>query len=377
MAVKRDYYEVLGVRKDASSEDLKKAFRRLAMENHPDRHPGDAEAERRFKEASEAYQVLSDPQRRRSYDMFGHAGVGATPGGGGFEGFEGFGFGDIFDAFFGGGRGNAATGSRQRAMRGEDLRYDISISFEEAYTGTEKEVQIPHLVACERCSGNGAEPGTSPETCQQCGGSGQVRRSAQSIFGQVINVVTCPVCRGDGRMVRHPCSQCRGEGRVERSKRLRVRIPAGVDTGSQIRLTGEGEAGMRGGPAGDLYIVVRVKPHPQLIRREQDVYYELHVNMVQAALGDRIEVPTVDGPVEITIPPGTQYGQSFRLRGKGMPHVRGGRRGDQLVVVQVVVPKDLTAEQKAALRKLGGLTGKPEKVSKGFFERLREAINLD
>jgi molecular chaperone DnaJ len=178
-------------------------------------------------------------------------------------------------------------------------------------------------------------------------------------------------------MVRHPCSQCRGEGRVERSKRLRVRIPAGVDTGSQIRLTGEGEAGMRGGPAGDLYIVVRVKPHPQLIRREQDVYYELHVNMVQAALGDRIEVPTVDGPVEITIPPGTQYGQSFRLRGKGMPHVRGGRRGDQLVVVQVVVPKDLTAEQKAALRKLGGLTGKPEKVSKGFFERLRDAINLD
>jgi molecular chaperone DnaJ len=371
LAIKRDYYEVLGIARDCSPEELKKSFRKLAMELHPDRNPDDAEAERRFKEAAEAYQVLSDPGRRRSYDMFGHAGVNAT---GGADGFEGFGFGDIFDAFFGGGfsgRGQA------RNLRGSDLRYDLTIEFEEAYLGAEREIEVPRLVVCDKCSGNGAEPGTQVETCSTCGGSGQVRRSAQSIFGQVVNVVSCPACQGQGRLVRQPCSACRGQGRVERKKRLNLRIPAGVDTGSQIRLTGEGEAGVRGGPPGDLYVVIRVKAHPHLSRRDQDVVYELKVNMVQAALGDRIEVPTVDGPVEISIPPGTQYGQTFRLSGKGMPHVRTGRRGDQYVVVQVVISKDLSSDQKAHLKQVGGLTGKPEKVSKGFFEKLRQAISLD
>jgi molecular chaperone DnaJ len=371
LAVKRDYYEVLGVTRDCSPEELKRTFRKLAMDLHPDRNPDNVEAERRFKEAAEAYQVLSDPDRRRSYDMFGHAGVGA---GAGAEGFEGFGFGDIFDAFFGTGFGGRGQG---RNLRGSDLRYDLTIGFEEAYLGAEREIEVPRLVVCEKCTGNGAEPGTSVETCSTCGGSGQVRRAAQSIFGQVVNVVSCPNCQGQGRTIRQPCSECRGQGRVERIKRLKLRIPAGVDTGSQIRLTGEGEAGVRGGPPGDLYVVIRVKPHPQLIRRDQDIIFELKVNMVQAALGDHIQVPTVDGPVEISIPAGTQYGQTFRLGGKGIPHVRTGRRGDQFVVVQVVIQKDLNATQKAALKQIGGLTGKPEKVSKGFFEKLRQAINLD
>lgn len=372
MAVKRDYYEVLGVARDCSPEELKRTFRKLAMELHPDRNPGNSAAEASFKEAAEAYQVLSDPDKRRSYDMFGHAGVGGTGFGGG--GFEGFGFGDIFDAFFGGGFSGRGQG---RDVRGADLRYDLTIAFEEAYLGSEKEIEVPRLVICERCTGTGAQPGSSVETCSGCGGSGQVRRSSQSIFGQVVNVVACPSCQGQGRIVRQPCTECRGQGRVERTKRLNLRIPAGVDTGSQIRLTGEGEAGVRGGPPGDLYVVIRVKQHPHLVRRDQDVIYELKLNMVQAALGDRIEVPTVDGPVEIAVPPGTQYGQTFRLAGRGIPHVRNGRRGDQFVVAQVVVPKDLDSKQKDLLKQVGGLTGKPERVGKGFFDKLRQAINLD
>ena len=371
MAVKRDYYEVLGVQRGASAEELKAAFRKLAMQHHPDRNPDNPQAAERFKECSEAYSVLSDPDRRRSYDLFGHSGVD-TSGFGGFEGFSGF--GEIFETFFGGGMGR---GGRGRTTRGDDLRYDVTIAFEEAFTGAEKEIEVPRMVTCEACSGSGATAGSGVETCPGCGGSGQVRRAAQSIFGQVVNIVACPSCGGEGRLLKSPCQECRGQGRLQRHRRLRVRIPAGVDTGSQIRLTGEGEAGFRGGPPGDLYIVVRVKPHPQLQRREQDVVYDLRINLVQAALGDRIEVPTIDGAVEVSVPPGTQYGQTFRLPGKGMPHVRNGRRGDQYVRVQVLVPKDLTPEQKSLLRKVGGLTGKPEKVSRGFFEKLRDAISLD
>ena len=373
MAVKRDYYEILGVGRNASGEDLKRAFRKLAMQYHPDRNPDDPLAAERFKECSEAYEVLSDPDKRRSYDMFGHAGVGQATGAG-FSGFEGFGFGDIFDTFFGGG---AAGRTRRRSTRGDDLRYDLTVSFEEAFEGVDKVIEVPRMVLCETCAGSGAQPGTGVETCAACGGAGQVRRQAQSIFGAVVNITTCPTCGGEGRILRSPCLECRGQGRLQRERRLRVRVPPGVDTGSQIRLAGEGEAGFRGGPPGDLYIVVRVRPHPQLRRHDDDVVYELGVNMVQAALGDRIEVPTLDGPAEITIPAGTQYGQTFRLPGKGMPNVRTGRRGDQFVSVQIVVPKDLSAEQKSLLRKVGGLTGKPEKVSKGFFEKLRDAINID
>jgi molecular chaperone DnaJ len=371
LAIKRDYYEILGVSRSASTDDLKRAFRKLAMQYHPDRNPNDPEAAERFKECSEAYEILSDTEKRRSYDMFGHAGV--SPGSS--QGFEGFGFGDIFDTFFGGGFGTRTAG--RRSVRGDDLRYDLTIGFEEAFTGVEREIDVSRLVGCEVCGGTGAQAGTGSETCATCAGSGQVRRQAQSIFGSVVNITTCPTCAGAGRILRSPCAECRGQGRLERAKRLQVRVPAGVDTGSQIRLSGEGEAGYRGGPPGDLYIVLRVKDHAQLRRQDQDVIYELRVNMIQAALGDHIEVPTLDGLVEVTVPAGTQYGQTFRLPGRGMPNVRNGRRGDQFVVVQVVVPKDLSHEQRALLRQMGGLTGKPEKVSKGFFEKLREAINLD
>jgi molecular chaperone DnaJ len=373
LAIKRDYYEVLGVSRDASADELKRAFRRLAMQYHPDRNPDDPQAAERFKECSEAYEVLSDPEKRRSYDMFGHAGVGQT--GAGHSGFEGFGFGDIFETFFGG-TGFGSRGGR-RASRGDDLRYDMTITFEEAYTGVERDIDVPRLVTCELCTGSGAQPGTGTETCASCNGSGQVRRQAQSIFGSIVNITTCPSCAGEGRILRTPCTDCRGQGRVERTRKVHVTIPAGADTGAQIRRTGEGEAGYRGGPPGDLYIVIRVKNHPSLRRQDQDVVYDLSVNMIQAALGDRIEVPTLDGDVEVRVPEGTQHGQTFRLPGRGMPNVRTGRRGDQYVVVQVVVPRDLTADQKALLRRVGGLTGKPEKVSKGFFERFREAINLD
>ena len=372
MAVKRDYYEVLGVGRQASADDLKKAFRKIAMDSHPDRNPDDAVAAARFKEASEAYAVLSDPGRRRSYDMFGHAAV--ESGGGSPIDFSDMPFGDIFDTFFGGGGGRSR---RQRSNRGDDLRYDMTITFEEAFVGVEKPIDVPRLVTCEHCSGSGAEPGSGEQTCPGCRGSGQIRRSGQSIFGTVVTAATCPTCGGAGRLLKNPCAQCRGQGRFEKTRRLAVRVPAGVDTGSQIRLSGEGGAGLRGGPPGDLYVALRVKAHPHLARHDQDVIFELRVNIVQASLGDRIEIPTLDGSVEIAIPAGTQNGQSFRLAGKGMPDVRGGRRGDQYVVVQIVVPKDLTAEQKALLRKVGGLTGKPERVSKGFFEKLRDAISLD
>lgn len=372
MAVKRDYYEVLGVSRQASAEELRRAFRKIAMDSHPDRNPDDAVAHDRFKEASEAYAVLSDPDRRRSYDMFGHSAVGA---GGPAVDFSDMPLGDIFDTFFGGGFGGRAR--RERSNRGDDLRYDLTISFEEAFTGVEKQIEVAHLGSCDRCSGSGAEPGTGQETCPGCGGSGQIRRAAQSFFGQVITTATCPSCGGAGRILKDPCHQCRGQGRVEKAKRLAVKIPAGVDTGSQIRISGEGEAGLRGGTPGDLYVVLRVKAHPELARHEQDIVYELRVNMVQAALGDRIHIPTLEGPVEIAIPAGTQNGQSFRLEGRGMPDLRGGRRGDQYVIVQVVIPNDLNPEQKALLRKVGGLTGKPEKVAKGFFEKLRDAISLD
>jgi molecular chaperone DnaJ len=372
VAIKRDYYEVLGVGRQASAEELKRAFRKIAMDSHPDRNPDDAAAHDRFKEASEAYAVLSDPDRRRSYDMFGHAAVGA---GGQAVDFSDMPFADIFDTFFGGGFGTRAR--RERSNRGDDLRYDLTITFDEAFTGVEKQIDVTRLGSCDRCAGSGAEPGSGQETCPGCGGSGQIRRAAQSFFGQVVTTATCPTCGGAGRILKDPCHQCRGQGRVQKANRLAVKVPAGVDTGSQIRISGEGEAGPRGGATGDLYVVLRVKPHPELARHDQDMVFELRVNMVQAALGDRIEIPTLEGPVEIAIPAGTQNGQTFRLQGRGMPDVRGGRRGDEYVVVQVVIPKDLNPEQKALLRKVGGLTGKPEKVSKGFFEKLRNAISLD
>lgn len=368
MAVKKDYYEVLGVARNASLNDLKRSFRRLAMEYHPDRNPGNTQAEARFKEISEAYEVLSDPGRRQQYDRFGH--VAGAFGGQGFESAFGS-FNDLFDMFFSG------SGTRARApRRGQDLRLDLRISFEEAVFGVSREIVVPRVDACPACKGEGAEPGTPAQTCGECRGSGQVRRAQQSFFGQIVNIVACPRCRGEGRIITRPCRKCGGSGRVEAEKKLSVRIPAGVDDGSQIRLSGEGGVGPRGSTAGDLYIVLEVKGHPHFKRHGQDIVYELPVSISQAALGDQIEIPTLDGPVQLTLPPGTQYGRVFRLAGKGVPHVRSQRRGDQLVITRVVIPTDLSEAQRQALRELGGLTGKPLPTAKGFFDKFRDAMGI-
>jgi molecular chaperone DnaJ len=371
LATTRDYYEVLEVSRTASADEIKKAFRKLAMKWHPDRNPGDAEAERRFKECSEAYEVLSDPQKRSQYDTFG-----AVPGmgGGGFPGgFQTGGFGDIFDMFFG---GQGRSGARPGPRRGSDLRYTLELEFKEAIFGVERDIQVPRQDTCQTCSGNGSEPGKSLTRCPECSGSGQVRRVSQSLFGQVVNVGTCPRCRGEGELVEHPCATCHGAGRVESSKTLRVKVPAGVDDGDQIRLTGEGEAGVKGGGYGDLYVAMLVRKDPELRRNGRDIFYDLGVGFGQAALGDSIEVPTVDGPVKLELPPGTQYGTRLRIAGHGVPHVRTGRRGDQIVVVHVLTPTKLTPEQRKALEVLGGRTGLPTAAAKGLLDKLKDSLGL-
>lgn len=344
---KRDYYEVLGVSRDVSAADLKKAYRRVAMKHHPDRNPGDEEAENKFKEASEAYEVLSDAQKRSAYDQFGHAGVDQSGGmGGGGAGAGGFGsfsdiFGDVFgDIFGGGGRGRGGP------SRGADLRYNLELSLEDAVRGTNVQIKVPTLVACDTCEGSGAKKGTSPKTCTTCGGIGQVRM--QQGFFSVQQA--CPTCRGKGSIITDPCGSCHGQGRVEQTKKLSVKVPAGVDTGDRIRLSGEGEAGAEGGPAGDLYVEVQVKPHEIFQRDGADLYCEVPVDFVDAALGGELEVPTLDGRVKLKVPAETQTGKLFRLRSKGVTPVRGGARGDLMCRVVVETPVDLTGKQKELLK---------------------------
>ena len=352
MAVKRDYYEVLGVQRDADEAEIKRAFRRLAQQHHPDVDSGDG-AEQRFKEINEAYRVLSDRQRRSAYDMFGHAGVDGAAAGG-FEGFGGGGFGpfgDIFDAFFGGAPAGGAR-RRPRVVPGADLRYDVTIEFAEAVFGVTKEISFPTRVTCGRCDGDGGEPGTEPETCPDCNGTGERRRVAQTILGQMVNIVACQRCRGEGRIVATPCTQCGGDGRVAEQRTLEVAIPAGIDDGQRIALEGQGEAGPRGGPNGDLYVAVSVRAHPKLTRRGTELYHELAVTFPQAALGATLDVPTVEGREEVEIPSGTQSGTEIRLRGKGVPRLRGAGRGDLHVVVNVVVPAKLSKRERELLRQL-------------------------
>jgi molecular chaperone DnaJ len=346
---KRDYYEVLGVSKNASDDEIKKAYRRLAMKNHPDRNPGDKAAEERFKEASEAYEVLSNAQKRTAYDQFGHAGLGGAAGGGpGFGGgFGNFGdiFGDVFADIFGGGD----TRRGAQAYRGADLRYHLQIELEQAVAGDTVRIQIPALEACEACKGSGAAPGSSPQTCPTCKGMGQVRMQ-QGFFSLQ---QTCPHCNGHGKIVTNPCRECRGQGRVQKSKTLSVKIPAGVDTGDRIRLSGEGEAGQFGGPAGDLYVQIEVKPHPIFGREGADLHCAVPISMATAALGGELEVPTLEGKVVLKIPPETQTGKLFRLRGKGVKPVRGGAQGDLICQVLIETPVRLTARQKELLQELG------------------------
>jgi molecular chaperone DnaJ len=343
---KRDYYETLGVAKNASEDELKKSYRRLAMKFHPDRNPGDKQAEEKFKEIKEAYEILSDPQKRAAYDQFGHAGVdpNMAAGGSGFSGFSGFGdIGDIFESVFGGGFRGGSSGNR--VFRGSDLRYDLSLSLEEAVAGTEVKIRLPTQVVCSRCEGSGAKPGSSPTTCRRCGGQGQIRMT-QGFFSVQ---QTCPTCRGTGKIIADPCSTCHGSGRTQEHKTLSVKVPAGVDTGDRIRLSGEGEAGINSGPAGDLYVQINVRPHPIFIREENNLYCEVPISIVTAALGGELEAPTLDGRVMLKIPPETQTGKLFRIRGKGVKPVRGGPTGDLHCRVVVETPVNLTSRQKELL----------------------------
>ncbi|MCC7418134.1 MAG: molecular chaperone DnaJ [Acidobacteria bacterium] len=351
---RRDYYEVLGVARDASDADIKSAYRRLAMQNHPDRNPGDHAAEERFKEGAEAYAVLADANKRSLYDRFGHAGVGNGAGAGGFDpsvftGFEDIlgGLGDIF------GFGDLFGGGRRRGgpQRGADLRYDLEIAFEEAAHGAEPTIQIPREENCEACSGSGAAPGTAPVACRQCRGQGQVR--AQHGFLTVAR--TCPACRGTGRTIEKPCQACRGAGRVTRERQITVKIPPGIATGQQLRLQNEGEAGAAGGPPGHLYVVVHVREHEFFRREGMNLFCEIAVNFTTLALGGEIQVPTLDGTEKVKVPEGTQTGTTLRLRGKGMPEVGGRGRGDILATVQGATPKKLTRDQRRLLEQLAAL----------------------
>ena len=365
MATKIDYYAVLNVERGAPDGEIKKSYRRLAQQWHPDVND-DPAAHDRFKEINEAYQVLSDPERRQRYDLFGTA----EPGADGAAGFGGF--ADIFDAFFG---GNAAGNRRGRPAGGSDLRYDLRISFEDSILGTEKEIEFPVYGRCETCSGSGAKPGTSPTTCPQCNGRGEVRSVRQTMLGQMVNVATCPQCKGDGTIVETACDTCKGEGRVERTRMLRVSIPPGIDEGHQIRLSNEGEVGRRGGPAGSLYVAVHVASHPTLKREGTELIYEATIGLAQAALGTRIEVPTIGGEEEVEIKPGTQPGTEIRLRGKGVPHLRrSGVRGDLHVIVDVGVPTRLTKAQREALHAYAAATDEPVSDDTGLLGRVRDKL---
>jgi molecular chaperone DnaJ len=384
MATKEDYYTLLGVEKTASEEDLKKAYRKKAIQYHPDKNQGNKEAEEMFKKVSEAYEVLKDPQKRAAYDRYGHAafqqGGAAGPRGGGGGGFHdpfdifrevfnqggggGGGGGGIFEEFFGGG-----GGGRDGGRDGSDLRYDLEITLEEAARGIEKEISFRKAVTCERCDGSGAEPGSKRVTCPTCRGSGQIRRSG----GIITFTQACPTCGGAGTKVEKPCTACKGEGRTAKTTKLNVRIPPGVDTGSRLRSVGNGEAGMAGGQAGDLYIVISVKDHEIFERQNDDLFCEIPIKFTLATLGGSIEVPTLSGKASLKIPVGTQSGTTFRLKGKGMPSLRGGHHGDQLVRVHVEVPTSLSPEQRKKLEEFAQISGDAnEPMAKSFFEKAKK-----
>lgn len=365
MTSKRDYYDVLGVNRNASEDELKSAYRKLALKFHPDRNPDDKQAEEQFKEAAEAYEVLRDREKRALYDQFGHAGLERT----GFSGFGGFedifsSFGDIFEDFFG---FSTRGRSRTRGQRGADLRYDLTLSFMQAAFGTETEIDVAKLEPCGDCRGNGCEKGTQPEVCRQCGGSGQVSRS-QGFFTVR---TTCHVCRGNGQMIARPCPTCRGNGQVRVTKRVSVKIPAGVDNGSRLRLNGEGEPGQHGGPPGDLYVFIHVQPHEFFERRENDVVCQVTISFVQAALGDTIAVPTLEGSRNLEIPKGTQPGDVFYFHGEGIPSLRNRKRGEQVIQVMVKTPTNLSKKQEELLREFA-------KLEKGkFSNKLKHMLKGD
>jgi molecular chaperone DnaJ len=376
LSSKRDYYEVLGVERNAGAEDIKKAYRRLARQYHPD-VSGESDAEVRFKEVNEAYQVLSDAQKRAAYDRYGHS--AAQAGWGGHDGFGGFRdpfeiFEEFFGASFGMGFGGR-TRSRRGPQRGADLRYDLELEFSEAVFGVEKEIEITRHQTCPACKGSGAEPGTSPIRCPECNGAGEVRHQ----MGFFLNITACPRCQGEGEVVTSPCNQCKGRKQVLEERRLSVKIPAGVDDGTQIRLAREGETGLNEGTPGNLYVVLHVKPHRFFRRADHDIYLELAINVAQAALGDEVEVPTVDDTVpKMIIPAGVQTGDTIRMRGLGVPHLRRDGRGDMIVTIQVMTPTNLSPEQRALLTELGKTLDKEvvPQHERSFLDRVREALGV-
>ena len=379
---KRDYYEVLGVSKGASDDEIKKAYRKMAKQYHPDLNPGDKTAEAKFKEVNEAYEVLSDKEKRSRYDQFGHAGVDPNFGaGGGFGGFGGFDMGDIdlgdiFGSFFGGGFGGGSSRRNNGPMKGETLRASVAISFEEAAFGCEKEITLNRTETCDSCKGSGCAPGTTAEVCPDCHGSGTIRIQRGGGAFTFATTASCPKCNGTGKIIHQPCKTCNGSGSVRKQRKITVKIPAGIDNGQAVSLRGQGGAGRNGGPAGDLIISVTVRPHAFFKRDGTSVYLEQPVSFLQATLGADLEIPTIDGKVKWTLPEGTQPGTTFRLRGKGIPSINGRGRGDQFVTVQVQVPKNLTREQKEALHAYGQAMGEipadHEDGLKGFFDKKRK-----
>ena len=371
-----EYYDRLGVSKDASPDEIKRAYRKMSKKYHPDinKEPG---AEQKYKDVQEAYETLSDDQKRAAYDQYGPDGANAGFGGqGGFGGFDGAGFGgfeDIFSSFFGGG---GASRNPNAPRQGDDLQYRVNLSFEEAIFGAEKEVHYNREATCKTCSGSGAKPGTSPVTCGRCHGQGVINVDTQTPLGMMRRQVTCDVCHGSGQEIKDPCQTCHGTGHEKQSHKVSVKIPAGVETGQQIRLAGQGEAGFNGGPYGDLFVIINVNPSDKFTRDGSTIYYDLNISFVQAALGDTVEVPTVHGNVEMTIPAGTQTGKTFRLKGKGAPRLRGGAQGDQHVTVKIVTPTKLNDAQKEALLAFAKASG-DEKISpqkKGFFDKVKDAF---
>lgn len=374
---KRDYYEVLGVSKSASKDEIKKAYRKLSKMYHPDINK-EADADEKFKEVKEAYEVLSDDQKRSHYDQFGHTDPNQGFGGGGFGGGGFGGFEDIFETFFGGG-----GGSRRRdpnaPRQGADLQYTMTLSFEEAVFGKETDLEIPREENCDTCNGSGAKPGTKPETCKHCNGSGQLNVEQNTPFGRIVNRRVCQYCNGTGKEIKHKCSTCSGKGKVKKRRKIHVKIPAGIDDGQQLRVSGQGEPGINGGPAGDLYVVFHVRDHEFFERNDDDIYCEMPITFVQAALGDEVEVPTLHGKVKLKVPAGTQTGTKFRLRGKGVPNVRGYGVGDQHVIVRIVTPTKLTEKQKQILQEFAEVSGKvPQgEQEEGFFSKVKRAFKGD
>lgn len=381
MVSKRDYYDTLGVGKNATDDEIKKAFRKLAKKYHPDVNQSDSSSEAKFKEISEAYEVLSDAQKRGKYDQYGHAAFeqGGFDGGfGGFSGFGGFGdFGDIFESFFDGGFGGRSSRTRRGPQRGNDLKYRVEITFEQAAFGIDKEISFTRTEFCDTCEGSGAKPGTSRETCKHCNGTGQVQQKHNTPLGSFMSVKDCDVCRGEGKINTNPCDTCGGNGKVRKKVKLNIKIPAGIDNGQTISLRGEGEPGAKGGPSGDLYVDVIVKPHTIFKRNGNDIMCEIPVTFVQGALGAELEVPTLEGAIKYTIPEGTQTGTVFKIKGKGIPSIRGTGRGDLYLKTNIEVPRKLDDKQKAVLREFASISGdEVYEQRRSFFDKMKTALGL-